>query len=416
DAGTVTATAGADQVIDLAWTATAEPGETFDVYRSYGACPGGAFERVAAGLSGSTWSDVTVSGQVEYSYVVRRRDPSGFCESADSLCAATTTTGPCTAPPVFAGAETVANAGTAACGLEVSWSAAADNCGGPVSYSVYRGSTAGFVPAPENRIAEGLSDTVHLDPSVVPGQDYFYAVRATDGANGSADPNLERRAGRASGPLADGPWSTGAEVGDPAVTYSSSAGAGGGAVPEHVGWEFATNRVHGGERSFFSTYSDGQCTAVTTPPLTLSADQTSTLRFWTAWDIEDRWDGGVVQISDDGGATWQTLGLSPDYPGTFRSSSDACGFPTDQPSFTGLGFLSFAEYTADLTAWQGSEVLIRWIFSTDGAQTEEGWYVDDISIEHTQVPGSCTSGSGAIFGDGFESGDLAGWSTSQLGG
>lgn len=416
DAGTVTAVAAGDQVIDLEWSATPDAGETFDVYRSYGSCPGGSFERVATGVTGSSWSDTGVSGQVEYSYTVSRRDPSGLCESAASACVSATTTGPCTAPPVFAGVETVGNPAALACGLELSWSPAAANCGGGVSYSVYRGVTAGFVPAPDNRIAEGLTGTTYLDGSVAAGPDFFFAVRATDAANGAEDPNLQRRSGRASGPLGDGPWNTGAEIGDPAMTYSSSAGAGGGAVPEHVGWEFATNRIHSGDRSYYSTYSNGQCTAVTTPPLTLSAGETSELRFWSVWDIEDRWDGGVVQISDDGGMSWQTLGLAPDYPGTFRSSSDACGFATDQPSFTGLGFFTWAEYTADLSAWQGSEVLIRWIFSTDGGLTGEGWYVDDVSIQHTQVPGSCTSGAGPIFGDGFESGDLAGWTKFQLGG
>ncbi len=48
-------------------------------------------------------------------------------------------------------------------------------------------------------------------------------------------------------------------------------------------------------------------------PLTLTAAQSSQLSFWTIWDIEAGWDGGIVEISTNGGATWTRL--TPNPPG-----------------------------------------------------------------------------------------------------
>jgi bacillopeptidase F (M6 metalloprotease family) len=113
------------------------------------------------------------------------------------------------------------------------------------------------------------------------------------------------------------------------------------------------------------------------------------LTYWTAWDIENRYDGGVVEISINGGSTWSTLTPTGGYPGTFRLSADACGYPNNQPAYTGTGSLTFASYSVDLSAYDGQTVIIRWNFSTDGYLTEEGWYVDEISITHAQVEGAC---------------------------
>ena len=193
------------------------------------------------------------------------------------------------------------------------------------------------------------------------------------------------------------------------MVYGSGAnlGEGGsGAEVEHLGWEFSTARFNSGDRSYFSTYANGECIWFATEPLTLTVGQSSTLSFWTVYSIESQFDGGVVQVTTDGGGSWSTLSLDQGYPGTFNNTSDACGFNSGDPSFTGTNF-TWTQYTADLSLFSGAEVQVRWIFSTDGGLTQEGWYVDDIELTHVGVPGSC---SGALFVDGFESGDTSAWS------
>jgi bacillopeptidase F (M6 metalloprotease family) len=195
---------------------------------------------------------------------------------------------------------------------------------------------------------------------------------------------------------------TGAEVGDPPMVF------GAGAVPDHVGWELSPARQHSGERSYFSTYADGLCTTLQTPPLDLTSGEAPVASFWTVFDIESQWDGGVVEYSVDGGASWSLLSLTPNYPSTFNNGSDACGYPSGHPSFSGTD-LNWTQYSADLSPFAGGEILLRWVFSTDQSVIREGWYVDDVAVTHAQVPGQCSSNP-VIFADGFESGDTSAWS------
>lgn len=400
---------GGDQLIDLSWSGSALD-TTVDVYRSFGTCPGDSFELVASGVVGTAYSD-PVSGQVDYAYTVTAVDATGLCESEASNCASASTTGDCTAPPIFAGLDSVANPAGATCALVLSWHEATPNCGAGVSYSVYKSTEADFVPGPENRVAAGLESTTWLDADVVDGETYAYVVRATDLGSGTEDGNRVVRTGRPTGPLGDGTFTAGAEPGDPFLpTYNGTANAAAG-VKNHVGWELSTARRHSGERSYFSTYVDGMCSSLATLPLGLTAGESSQLRFWTVYDVEPAFDGGVVQISDDGGSSWQQLDLTPGYPGSFNGSSNACGFGSGTPSFTGTD-LVWTEYTADLSPYNGGEVEIRWTFSTDGGLTLEGWYVDDVAITHAQVPGVCVDAS-VLFLDGFESGDTSAWSLSS---
>ncbi len=400
------AMAAGDNQIDLSWAA-GEPGGTFNVYRSFGACPGGQRQLVASDLVGTTFSD-SVSGGVAYAYEVSQSDDSGLCESAPSACASATTTGTCNAPPIFAGLDTITNLGEPTCALELSWTAATANCGGSVTYNVYRGDGPGFVPSEANRIAADLVATTFTDSTVDRTEDYYYAVRATDLGSGTEDSNLQVLVGTPTGPISDGAWNSGAELTDPSVIYSTGATFT-DPTSKHIGWEPSDARVHSGSRSYFSTYADGQCISVGTPPIELTPSQSPRLSFWTAYEIESGYDGGVVEITMDGGGKWTRIDLDQGYPGSFIQSSDACGFATGSPSFTGTN-LSFNEFTADLSAYAGETVQLRWIFSTDGGLTLEGWYLDDIEITHAQVSASCFAG---LFYDGFEGGTAGGWSATS---
>lgn len=403
---TLQATPSGDHQIDLSWSGSGEPEATYRVERALGGC-GGAFEEVAGGLTTTTFADTTASGEVVYGYRVSELDPSGLCTSAPSPCVEATTTGSCTAPPVFEGLASAGTPATAACAVDLVWDAGLAMCAGPVAYDVYRAADPAFVPTDGDRIASGVGTTTFTDSTAASGVAYTYLVRAVDLGNGVDDDNLVRRTTAAVGPIADGTFATGAEVGDPPLDTSGDTTVPPDAV-EHVGWHFSDVRSHQGGRSFFSTSTDNLCVSLVAGPVTLSAGETSQLSFWTAYDVESSWDGGVVQIRPAGSGPWTTLGLSPDYPGSFNSGSDACGFSSGTPSFTGSG-LTWVEHTASLAAWAGQSVELRWIYSTDGSQLGEGWYVDDIAISHSQVPGTCTS-SPEIFQDGFESGGLIAWS------
>ncbi len=413
------ATAAGDFQIDLTWTDNAGPGESYNVYRSFAGCPGSNTELIATGVTGGSYSDTTASGLVEYFYDVRKSD-SFSCESVAGNCANATTTGTCNAPPVFDTVVTVTTPTDSTCRLDLDWSEAVSNCGGDVTYSVYQTQSGTTDPADALEVATGLSDSEFSDALVLFGDDYQYFVVAEDATTGGTQQTGLSLASSPIGTLGDATWTTGAEVGDPSLDSTSGGSLQTpqldpwAAFTKHAGWHLSEARFNSGSRSFFSQYSNNLCSALVTEPLTLSAGEIPSLSFWTAYDIEldsglgTAWDGGVVEISTDG-STWERLSLSPDYPVVWRSSTDACGYATGSPTFSGQN-LTWAQHTADLSSWAGQEIEIRWNFSTDGGATEEGWYVDDIAVSHVQQASSCSSPNLLVFRDGFESGDLSAWS------
>ena len=132
----------------------------------------------------------------------------------------------------------------------------------------------------------------------------------------------------------------------------------------------------------------------------MTPGQASELSFYTQYTIEDRWDGGLVEVSVDGGP-WTMPAISPDYPNTFRSSSDECGYAENTPAFSGLQN-SWQQHTVDLSANQGQQIEVRFSYSTDGSVNDGGWFLDNLALSHVQVPGVCKTFIDLIFADDFE--------------
>jgi Immune inhibitor A-like, MAM domain/Reelin subrepeat B len=279
------------------------------------------------------------------------------------------------------------------------------------------------VPGPGTLRASGLAGSPFVDRQVTTGVTYYYVVRSVDGANGSEDDNVAEVSATPTGPLADGVWASGGEIGDPLFDASTGSAFGdptrttagaahaGGAITanatEHVGWHVISDgNSHTGDRHFYSTYSDGQCSTLESEPIALTVGQSSQMSFWTKYGIESGYDGGVLEISTNGGTSWSTLTPTGGYPGSFTHSGNACGYSIGHGAYTdNLG--SWTPQSVDLSAYNGQTVRLRWVFSTDSGTTADGWHVDDVAITHAQVPGACT---GVIFADGFESGTTGAWS------
>jgi len=397
-----TATATGSQQISLSWSGSGASGAIWNLERAQGGC-GGAFSTVATGLTAPSFVDSGVSGQVDYGYRVVETSANGQCASTASACVEARAAGDCTAAPLFNGIAGISNAGTAGCRLDLSWNAAAPACGGPARYAVYRGDSAGFVPAPANRIAQSLSAQTFADRSVAGGANRYYVVRAADAANGTEDGNTIMLYGRASGPLQDGTFVSGAEPGEP-LFDTSVAGPVTNAVeaPQHAGWHTATTRKRSGAQSFWSTSANNLCVSLVSPTLNLTTGQGAELSFWSAWDIEAGRDGGVVEVSTDNGTNWTRLTPIGGYPSSITNGGTLCGINQGSGAFTGTNQLtSWTNSRIDLSAYAGQSVQLRWLYRTDGGTAGQGWYVDDIALSHAQVPGECSVDQ--VFVDGFGS-------------
>lgn len=152
---------------------------------------------------------------------------------------------------------------------------------------------------------------------------------------------------------------------------------------------------------------------LTSPPLRVAASGSLRMRFTHRYafekDSDGQWDGGVVEISVDGGP-WNDLGHSftPGYTGKIISEISAL---YNRPAFGGAsaGYPATITETADLGAtYNGHEIRVRFRVATDTLVGERGWMIRDIRFEnlanlpftaavaHAGVCGGASQGSGRV--------------------
>ena len=109
-----------------------------------------------------------------------------------------------------------------------------------------------------------------------------------------------------------------------------------------------------------------------TRPLDLSGLSQATLRFRTWFELEEDWDYGYVEVSIDGGVTWDVL------PGTHSSLGNPVG-NSFGPGYTGASYRWLQE-EIDLSSYARREVLLRFHNVTDQALNETGICLHDVSV------------------------------------
>ncbi len=168
-------------------------------------------------------------------------------------------------------------------------------------------------------------------------------------------------------------------------------------------WRVATgdNHTPGGSNAFVSTdVSSVSDKSLVTPVLSLAPD--AELVFWHKHDFEsnnDDYDGGVIEISTDGGVNWVDLGsriTQNGYNGTL-STQFANPLGGRQAFVDNLG--TFTEVKVDLSDFASQNVQLRWRMGTDNSTSAGDWKLDDIRVFAAQV---CKDPSDLIFADGFE--------------
>jgi hypothetical protein len=134
--------------------------------------------------------------------------------------------------------------------------------------------------------------------------------------------------------------------------------------------------AHSGDYFWWSNRGDDS-DMMLTRAFDLSDVNAATLEFWTWYDIEEDWDYAYVQVSTDGGETWEIL-TTPSGTDT-NPNGNSFGWAYTGRSGDG-GTPEWILEQVDLSAYAGQEVLIRFEYITDDAVNRPGFILDDIAI------------------------------------
>jgi extracellular elastinolytic metalloproteinase len=144
-------------------------------------------------------------------------------------------------------------------------------------------------------------------------------------------------------------------------------------------WSITTSDANSGNNSWFVTNPNHLSNQSLTLADPITPTQETQLVFWHRFDTEEGLDGGVVEMSTDGGLTWNDLG-----PLFTENGYNRQVLAIDNPLLGGLAFSGksqgWIKSQVDLAPLAGQEVFIRFRFASDYLVPAKGWWVDDILI------------------------------------
>ncbi|MEP7236980.1 MAG: M36 family metallopeptidase, partial [Ferruginibacter sp.] len=160
-------------------------------------------------------------------------------------------------------------------------------------------------------------------------------------------------------------------------------------APVGNAWTVVNTSSHSAPNSFFAINlaADGDERLETTTAITLPANSYPKLSFWHRFNTEDGWDGGVVEISTNGGGSWTDLGPNM----ILNGYNSGMGVSPNNPlggraAFSGLTpGTAFINTIISLVQYAGQSVKLRFRFGSDNntsaPTSPSGWWVDDITLD-----------------------------------
>jgi hypothetical protein len=152
-------------------------------------------------------------------------------------------------------------------------------------------------------------------------------------------------------------------------------------------WHISQRRAYSGASAWYfgseqtALYPDSAKGSLVSPPILLEAESRLSFQQWLyTEELKDpthAWDGGIVEISTNDGATYAQIAPTGGYPYTIFGHS-ASAFSNETPCFAGTGGWEAVEF--DLSAYAGQEVRLRFTLGSDGYVVNEGWYIDDVKV------------------------------------
>jgi immune inhibitor A len=130
-----------------------------------------------------------------------------------------------------------------------------------------------------------------------------------------------------------------------------------------------------GSIAWWSRRGDSLDTTLTRP-VDLTGVESATLEFATWHEIESDYDFGYIEVSTDGGVNWTAI----------RTQHTSAGNPFAialGPAFSGESggtAPAWIDEQADLSAFAGRRILLRFEYVTDSSANRDGWAIADVRI------------------------------------
>jgi len=182
---------------------------------------------------------------------------------------------------------------------------------------------------------------------------------------------------------------------DDAAGWSYGYSTEGGTFQSINDWERGRNYAHSGRYSMGTVqgpwwnrdYTDRVNCWVVSPQISLLLYRSVVLTYWQTYNIEYKWDGGIVEISTDGTGWFKLIPTGGGYPTRIQGDSSsilgdyAFSGPSGNRVMTG-----WHQVTINIPSdYWGMNVYIRFHFVSDWSVNYYGWYIDDILIQGERI-------------------------------
>lgn len=133
--------------------------------------------------------------------------------------------------------------------------------------------------------------------------------------------------------------------------------------------------AHSGAHFWWSNRADRADTYLTRR-FDLRGQSRATLRYWLWYDLETDYDYAYLEVSTDGGRSWQTLPTSH----TTAANPTGNNYGHGYTGTSGGATPRWMQEAVDLTPFAGAEILVRFETITDDAYNAPGLALDDVEV------------------------------------
>lgn len=150
-------------------------------------------------------------------------------------------------------------------------------------------------------------------------------------------------------------------------------------------WQLSTSRYHSSSHSYWAndpiviTDKNLRLVAFTVPA-------SGRFTFWHTYNFEAGCDGGVIEISTNGGSSFSDLGANITSGGYSNGLTCSTNPIVGRQAWTGGSLGSMNQTIVDLSSYTGQSVIIRFRLVADDGTGGGGWYIDDVAVQGIVAP------------------------------